>query len=100
MAGLFEFLICWFKWAVITTWSYAVDAFTLILTAVIAVVNLFLALLPHVALEEPSLDSGLVGHLNYFIPFGPLMAEFGVIMVAWIIYRIYQWLLKFAKADG
>jgi hypothetical protein len=87
------------KWLAVTVWSYGLDALELVLGVLIQAVNVALGVLPNAALEKPQLDSGLVANLNYFIPFGPLLAEFAIIMVAWVFYRIYQYLLRWARAD-
>jgi hypothetical protein len=41
----------------------------------------------------------VLGLFNYIVPMGAIMVEFGVLMAAWIIYRVLQWALAFAKAD-
>jgi len=97
--NLIETIICYIKWLVVTVWSYGVDVLEMILDVLLGAVGLALSVLPTAELESPSLESGLVGQLNYFIPFGPLMVEFGVVMVAWVVYRLYQYLIRWAKAD-
>lgn len=97
---LIEVVICYVKWAVLSVWSYGVDAFELVLDIFAAIVNAMLLILPNAVLDEPALDSGLMGNINYFIPFGLLVAEFSTIMMAWIIYRLYQWVLRWGKVEA
>jgi hypothetical protein len=97
--NLIETIVCYIRWLVVTVWSYGLDALELVLGVLINAANSALAILPNAAMESPTLESGLVAQLNYFLPFGPLLAEFGIVMVAWIFYRLYQYLLRWAKAD-
>lgn len=96
--GWLETIVCWIKWAVQTAWSYGVDAFELVLSVLINAANVALALLPTAELGgEPNIQNGVLGLFNYVLPVGPLMAEFTLLMTCWILYRVYQWLLKWAK---
>lgn len=92
-------VICYISWAVQTVVSYLVDGLAFMLSVLIGAANLALSILPTAVLEAPTVESSLVGKINYFIPIPELMLEFGVVMVAWIFYRILQYLLRWAKAD-
>lgn len=98
--GIFESLACWIRWLAAELYYYMVEAVEFVLDALLAVVGLLIALLPRVALERPDLDQTVLGIVNYVIPVGEILVAFGVIMMAWIIYRIYQIMLRWAKADG
>lgn len=96
---MWDWLVCWIIWAVKTMGSIITDVFTLVIGAIIQAANVALGLLPTFSVGTPTLDGGLIGNLNYFIPFGPLLVEFSAFIGAWILYRIYQYVLKWAKAD-
>lgn len=92
-------LVCWIKWAAQSTVSYAVDALEFVLNVLATAVNLALSLLPTFAIPPVSVDSGIVGFLNYVLPVSTLFYEFSVLIAAWIVYRIYQWVLAWGKVD-
>lgn len=92
--GIFDSLKCWIGWLAKTLYSYMIDAVELVLTVIFTAANAVLWLLPTAAIGRPQLDTGVIGALNYILPMGEMVAVFGVLMVAWIAYRVYQWLLK------
>ncbi len=89
---------CWIAWLVCAMKVAVIESCEFVLTAIVLAINVMLLVLPTFALEEPKMDSGVVGFLNYFIPLTMLTASFTAIMTAWILYRIFQWALKWAKA--
>lgn len=100
--GIFEALACWIRWLAGTMRKVIVESVEFVLDAILGAVNVVLGLLP----QDPTggiPDDGIVNNAldwaNYLLPIGPLFAEFTLIMTAWILYRLYQWLLGFAKAD-
>lgn len=98
---MLETIICMVKWAVHAVGQTMLTVLDFVLTALIVAVNAVVWLLPSDPTGEGQpLDGGMLGTLNYFIPLGIIVSQFGLIMVAWILYRIYQWLLRFAKAEG
>lgn len=98
---MLETIICWIKWAVHAVGQTMLTVLDFVLSVLIVAVNAVIFFLPK-DLTKPSgdLDGGMLGTLNYFVPLGIIVGQFGFIMVAWIIYRIYQWLLRWAKAEG
>jgi hypothetical protein len=96
--GIFDSLSCWIAWLATTVKSYGIDAVELVITALISAANVFLALLPTFAIDNPQLDTGVVGLLNYVVNVNAILGWFGVLMGCWILYRLYQWALKWAKA--
>jgi hypothetical protein len=96
---LIDTVICYITWAVQTVVSYAVDAVEFMLMVLISAANLALSILPTAALDTPNVEASLIGKINYFIPLPELMLEFSVVMFAWIVYRILQYFLRWAKAD-
>lgn len=95
--SIVDLVICYVTWAVVTLYSYMLDAFKVVLHGLFFAVNAVLWLLPHVAFDDPQMDGGVVGFLNYVLPLGALIAEFTAIMFAWILYRLYEWLLRWGK---
>ncbi len=95
---IFDALRCWIRWLAGMFYYYMVEAVEVVLDALALAVNAVLFLLPQVAFDEPDVDSGIVGALNYIVPVGYFVNMFGLIMVAWVVYRIYQWILKWGKA--
>lgn len=94
-------LICWLKWAVHALAQTFLDALDFLLTGAVLLVNLALAVLPAAAVARTDpLDGKMLGTLNYFIPIGMIVSQLGVFIVAWGLYRFYQWLIRFAKAEG
>lgn len=92
-------IFCYIEWAVISMWSYFIDTVKLMLSVLITAVNLALSVLPTAAIEEVNVEESLIGKINYFIPIPELMAEFTIVMIAWIVYRIWQYLLRWGRAD-
>lgn len=92
-------IVCWIRWLAQGAASYVVDAFEFILSVLIGAVNVALGLLPTMAAtERPQLTGGVLGTFNYIIPFSGLALQFGALLVAWVAYRVFQWLLKWGKA--
>lgn len=98
---MLDTIICWIKWAVHAVGQTMLTVVDLILSALILAVNAIVWLLPNDPTGEAgSIDGGILGALNYFVPVGFIVGQFGVIMIAWMLYRLYQWLLRWAKAEG
>jgi hypothetical protein len=77
-----------------------VDAMEFVIDTIAVVINGILSLLP----DDPrgsgeTVQPAVLGLFNYIVPMGVIMTEFGVLMAAWIVYRVLQWALTFAKAD-
>lgn len=94
MAQLFDTLVCWLIWMVKAGIWAMIQTFNLVLKAFAAVINGFISLLPDMLLERPQLDQGLFGSINFFLPIGPLLAEFGIIMGCWAAYKAYRYLFR------
>ncbi len=100
--GIFESLACWIRWLAGTIRNVILESVEFILTIILGAVNAVLSLLPQDptgGIPKGGLMNNALDWANYLLPIGPLFAEFSLIMVAWILYRVYQWLLGFAKAD-
>ncbi len=95
---MFDALRCWIAWLANMIYYYIVESAAFILTMLAGVANLLLGLLPTFAIGRPQLDGPVVGLLNYIVPVGSIVTAFGVLMACWILYRLYQWALKWAKA--
>lgn len=96
---MWEALKCWIRWLAKTIYYYGIEAVEFVLDAIAAVINLLLGFLPQAALPDTNLDSGVIGMLNYIVPLDFIVGFSGVVMAAWIVYRIYQWALKWGKVD-
>ncbi len=100
MGSAFDSLVCWIRWSVKTAGSYMVDAIEFVIDAIAFVINGVLSLLPNDPRGSGEVvQPAVLGLFNYIVPMGAIMVEFGVLMAAWIIYRVLQWALAFAKAD-
>jgi len=97
--GIFEALKCWITWLAKSIYYYMVEGVELVIDALAAAANVILGILPSVALPEPELDSGVVGMINFFVPIEVFLSVALAIMVAWVLYRIYVWGLRWAKAE-
>lgn len=94
---LVEVIICYIKWAVMTVWSYGVDAFKAILSVFVAGINLALSVLPQMTLPDPDLSGSWVGLLNYVINIGVLLDATGLLIGMTLLWKLYKWLLKFVQ---
>jgi hypothetical protein len=97
---MIETVICLVKWAVHTIGQTVLTVVDFIATALIIAVNAIVAFLPNDPSESPDPIGGPLGMLNYFIPMEFIVGNFGLLMVAWVLYRLYEWLLRWAKAEG
>ncbi len=97
---MIESIICIVKWAVHAVGQTMLSVVDFLLTVLIGAVNLLVVLLPNDPTKEPKAIGGALGVLNYFVPMEFIVGQFGVLMVAWILYRLYAWLLRWAKAEG
>lgn len=94
-------IICLVKWAVHAVGQTILAVVDVICTALIIAVNAIVSLLPNDPTQGGGLSSsGILGMFNYVVPLGSIMSEFTLVMTAWILHRIYQWLLRWAKAEG
>lgn len=96
---MWDALRCWIQWLAKTLYYYMVEAGEFFIDALGAIVNAVLWLLPTVALPDPNVDSGVLAALNYVLPISLLTGVFSAIMLAWILYRVYQWVLRWGKAE-
>lgn len=95
---IFAALMCWIRWLAGAVYYYMVEAVEVVLKALVLAANAILSLLPQTNFEQPSLDSGVVGLLNYFVPIPLLLGAMTTVMVATAAYRVYVWGLRWAKA--
>lgn len=98
--GWLDSIICTIRWAVAQIGNVMLEVVEFILTALIVAVNAVVSLLPNDPTGEASAPSGAIAIFNYFIPMGAIVGQFSLVMTAWILYRLYQWLLRWAKAEG
>lgn len=100
MASVIDTLVCWIRWAVKTAASYGLDAIEFIFDVFVEALNVMASVLPSDSVDgSGTIDGGILGAVNYVIPLGGITAQFSLLMTAWIAYRVYQWLLGFAKMD-
>lgn len=92
--NLIETIVCYFKWLVVTIWSYGVDVLEMILDVVVAAINLALSVLPQATLPDPSFDGPYVGLLNYVINVGLVLDTVSALIGMTLLWKLYKWLLK------
>ena len=97
---MIDTVICLVKWAVHAIGQTMLTVLDFVLSALIIAVNAIVAFLPNDPTSAPQSIGGPLGMLNYFIPMEFIVGQFGLLMVAWILYRLYEWLLRWAKAEG
>lgn len=98
--GIFEALRCWIGWLAKTLYYYMIEAVEFVLDAIALAINAVISILPSV--ERPNIDSidgGILGMINYVIPLGVIFGWCTLIMICWVLYRLYQWLLAWGKVD-
>lgn len=95
-------IVCLVKWAVHAIGQTILDVLDFLLSVVIQAVNIAISILPNdpTNTDGDAIGGGVLGTLNYFVPLGVIVGQFGLIMTAWILYRLFQWLLRWAKAEG
>ena len=91
---------CMVRWAVHEIGQTILTVIDFILTIFIVSVNAVVSLLPNDPTDAPHPIGGALGMLNYFIPMEFIVSQFGLLMTAWILYRVYAWVLRWAKAEG
>lgn len=96
---IFDSLACWIAWLAQEMWFYFVETLEALLDVLVAVANAIFSVLPTVDLPEPSADGGVVGALNYVVPVDVYLVTATTIISAWIIYKIVEWGLRWAKAE-
>lgn len=92
MTQVWDWLVCWIIWAVKSMTSIIVDAFKLVLTVLATAANAAIALLPDAAMDRPTVESSIIGQMNYFLPIAPLAAQALILIAAWGLYRLYRYL--------
>lgn len=97
---MIDTIICLVQWAVHAIGQTILSVLDFVISALIIAVNAIVVLLPNDPTDEAQAPGGPLGMLNYFIPMEFIVSQFGLLMTAWIIYRLYQWLLRWAKAEG
>jgi hypothetical protein len=91
----FETLLCYLRWLADMGLFVIIGAVNLFFGAVAALINAAIAFLPDAAVERPTPDGSWLATINYFIPLGPISVQIGVLITAWIAYRIYRSIFGF-----
>lgn len=97
LQSIIDTLVCYLTWLGNYMYYAVVEAIEFVLDAFLGIIAVILSILPTADLGDPNLDGGALGTLNYFLPVSLMVTTFSTIMTAWIIYLIYQWMLKWAK---
>ncbi len=97
MGDLFAQILCYINYALVSLVSYIIDAFMLILLAVVTLVNLTLSLLPSIAFDTPNIEESWIGTVNWAIPLGPAMTLLTFLVVMTIVYKLIHFIVKHAE---
>ncbi|WP_119067657.1 hypothetical protein [Rubrobacter indicoceani] len=94
MSDIWFTFVCWFNYLINSIPFAIVAAINVVMSAVAALVNAAISLLPDSNVDVPQIGNDIIGMLNWLFPVGPLVAEAGLIITAWAFYKGYRYLFR------